>query len=313
MNGHPFTVAIAQIAPVWLDRQKTLDKMLGYVDEAIQKSCDLLVFGEGMLPGYPFWIELTDGARFNHSLQKEYYSIYHQQAVDIGAGDLNPFREKAKEAGMALYLGCIEKENHSVFCSLIFIDKTGEIASVHRKLMPTYEERLVWAQGDGHGLRVHSLPPFTVGGLNCWENWMPLARTSLYAQGENLHVAVWPGSLHNTEDITRFMAKEGRSFVISASSILPVSSIPKSVPAYDLLMKTPSQFLGNGGSCIADPAGNWVIEPVINKECLLTASLDFTLVTQERLLFDPTGHYSRKDVFNLQVDRQRRSSASFKD
>lgn len=306
-------VGIAQITPVWLDKAQTTDKMLDYIDQAAEKSCELLVFGEGILPGYPFWIEHTHGAKFNSPLQKEYYALYLKQAVNIEQGDLSSFTDKAKKYKMALYIGCIERVGHSVFCSLVYIDQLGIIQSVHRKLVPTYEERLVWSQGDGHGLRVHSLPPFKVGGLNCWENWMPLARTALYAQGENLHVAVWPGSLHNTEDITRYIAREGRSFVISASSVLPISAIPESVPAYEEFKKLDRAFLVNGGSCISDPTGNWIIEPVIDIECLLVAELDNSLVNQERLLFDPTGHYSRKDVFDLSVNLSRKTSATFND
>ncbi len=212
---------------------------------------------------------------------------------------------------MALYVGCIEKEGHSVFCSLVYIDPTGVIRSVHRKLKPTYEERLVWSQGDGNGLVVHSLPPFHVGGLNCWENWMPLARTSLYGQGEDLHVAVWPGSVHNTEDITRFMAREGRSYVISACGLMPVANIPSDLPGAEAMTGLNRPFLANGGSCIAGPDGEWVIPPVTDKESLLVTALDFDRLNQERLLFDPTGHYSRNDVFNLSVNRNRTGGVDF--
>jgi nitrilase len=199
MEGTKLNVAISQIAPVWLNRQKTTAKILAQIKEAGAKDCQLVVFGEGLLPGYPFWVELTDGARFNSNLQKEIYAHYFLQAVQIGEGDLDSICDAALRNKIAVYLGCIERAadrgNHSLYCSLVYIDASGTVQSVHRKLVPTYEERLVWSNGDGKGLMVHSLGAFTVGGLNCWENWLPLARTTLYAQGENLHVSIWPGSV----------------------------------------------------------------------------------------------------------------------
>ena len=200
-NG-TLTLGLAQIAPVWLDRAATLAKAGSYVEQAAARGCQLVAFGEGMAPGYPFWVELTDGARFNSPLQKEIFAEYAQQAVQLEAGHLDDLRAIAARRGIAIYLGCIERPadrgGHSLYCSLVFIAADGAIGSVHRKLMPTYEERLVWSPGDGHGLRTHALGAFRVGGLNCWENWMPLARTALYAQGEDLHIAVWPGSRRNT-------------------------------------------------------------------------------------------------------------------
>lgn len=228
------TISLAQIAPVWLDRDKTLRKVMRYVSQAAKNKCDLVVFGEALLPGYPFWLELTDGARFNSKVQKEIHAYYMANAICIEEGHLDPLCKLAKKEGIAVYLGTIERPldrgGHSLYCSLVFIDRTGKIASVHRKLMPTYEERLSWSPGDGHGLQVHKLGAFTVGGLNCWENWMPLPRSALYALGEDLHVAVWPGSKRNTEDITRFIVKESRSFVVSVSGLMRPEDIPKKCP-----------------------------------------------------------------------------------
>ena len=231
------TVGLAQIAPVWLDRERTLAKVLHQIERAAEQGCQLVAFGEALLPGYPFWLERTDGARFNSPVQKELHAHYLQQAVQIEAGHLVPLCRLAAQQRIAVILGCIERPldrgGHSLYCSLVYISPQGDIASVHRKLMPTYEERLTWSAGDGHGLRVHTLGAFTVGGLNCWENWMPLARTALYAQGEDLHVAIWPGGLHNTQDITRFIAKEARSYVLSVSGLMRVTDIPLETPHRD--------------------------------------------------------------------------------
>ena len=213
------TLGLAQIAPVWLDREHTLDKVVAYIEQAAAKGCDLVAFGEALVPGYPFWVELTDGARFNSALQKQIFAEYAAQAIQPEAGDLDPVCAAASRNRIAVYLGTIERARdrggHSLYCSLVFVDPAGKIASVHRKLVPTYEERLVWSPGDGHGLCTHGLGAFRVGALNCWENWMPLSRAALYAQGENVHVAVWPGSTRNTREITRFLALESRSYVAS--------------------------------------------------------------------------------------------------
>ena len=305
-------VAIAQIAPVWLDRAATLAKMLEKIREAGQSGVRMLSFGEGVLPGYPFWIEHTDGARFESDLQKSLFAHYVDQAVDIDNGDLKTICNAARERGLWVVMGCIERNQlrgQSVFASLVTIDDKGEIRNVHRKLMPTHEERLVWSPGDGAGLNTFKLDRFRLGGLNCWENWMPLARSALYAQGEDLHVAVWPGSARNTEQITPFIAREGRSFVLSVSSLLRHEDIPAHIPHAELLREKLPQVCANGGSCIAGPDGEWIIPPRIDDEVLLIAELDHARVREERQNFDPFGHYSRPDVLELQVDRRRRSGA----
>lgn len=305
------TVGMAQIAPVWLNKAQTIEKLKSYINEAATKGCKLVVFGEGLLPGYPFWLSITDGAAFNNKSQKEIHAHYAANAIQIEQGELDDICQLAKQHELAIYLGIIERaENrggHSLYCSLVYIDAGGMIQSVHRKLQPTYEERLTWAPGDGHGLRVHALGPFCMGGLNCWENWMPLARTALYGLGENLHIAVWPGAERNTSDITRFIAKEARSYVVSVSGLMRVEDFPIETPHYEKIVKDAPPVLANGGSCIAGPDGEWVIAPVVDQEALIVATLDYRKVLEERQNFDPVGHYSRPDVTKLTIDRRRQS------
>jgi nitrilase len=310
-------VALAQIAPVWLDRSATLDKIARYTEQAAGQGARLVAFGEALLPGYPFWPELTGGAEFNSPRQKELFAHYAEQAVDIAGGDLKELCALAAVREIAIYLGTIERATdrsaHSLYASLVYIGPDGRIGSVHRKLCPTHEERLVWSPGDGHGLRVHDLDGFRVGGLNCWENWMPLPRAALYAQGENLHVAAWPGSERNTADITRFLALEGRSYVLSVSSLMRRSDIGEHVPHAASIRENAPDFLTDGGSCIAGPDGQWVVAPVTGEESLITAELDLNQVYRERQNFDPAGHYSRPDVTRLEVDRRRQATVAFQD
>ena len=303
---------MAQIAPVWLDREQTLVKILEYTQKAAEGGCDLVVFGEGLLPGYPFWIERTHGAAFNSPVQKEIHAHYLANAVQVEAGHLDALCDLARQNNLAVYLGIIERPadrgGHSVYASLVYIDPHGTVQSVHRKLMPTYEERLTWSPGDGHGLRTHQLGPFTVGGLNCWENWMPLARSALYGLGEDLHVAAWPGGIRNTRDITRFMAIEARSYVVSVSGLMRRNDFPADTPYRSEITTNAGDIFANGGSCIAGPDGQWIVEPVVDEEGLYVSRLDYNRVREERQNFDPAGHYARPDVLQLSVDRRRQST-----
>lgn len=310
-------VALAQVAPAWLNREATLAKVNERIGEAAEKGAGLVVFGEALVPGYPFWPELTDGARFDSGTQKELFAHYARNAVDIVAGHLEGLCRHAGECEIAVYLGTIERTaergSSSLYASLVYVGPDGAIGSVHRKLMPTYEERLVWSPGDGHGLRVHDLGAFRVGGLNCWENWMPLPRAALYGQGENLHVAVWPGSERNTRDITRFIARESRSYVVSVSGMMHADWIPDDIPHADLIRSRAAGWMANGGSCLAGPDGEWLIEPQVGEEGLFYAELSIDAVLRERQNFDPAGHYARPDVTRLKVNRRRQKTVSFDD
>ncbi len=310
-------VAMAQIAPVWLDKKATIQKIEANILEAAQNESELVVFGEALLPGYPFWLALTNGAAWDTKVNKELHAHYARNAIQIEAGELDGICQLAKEHRLAVYLGIIERAadrgGHSLYCSLVYIDGNGEIRSVHRKLQPTYDERLTWAPGDGHGLQVHRLKQFTVGGLNCWENWMPLPRAALYGLGENLHIAVWPGSEHNTKDITRFIARESRSYVVSVSALMKKEDFPPNTPYLEKILAKAPDVLANGGSCIAGPDGEWLVAPVLQEEGLIYHSLDFDRVYGERQNFDVAGHYSRPDVTQLMVNRSRQSTVGFKD
>ncbi len=309
-------IAMAQIAPVWLDKSATLKKIEKSIKDAAKENCELIVFGEALLPGYPFWLALAGGSEWNTDVNKQLHAHYVRNSVCIEKGDLDSVCQLAKTHKIAIYLGIIERPTdrggHSIYASLVYINEKGEVKSVHRKLQPTYDERLTWAPGDGNGLQVHPLKAFTLGGLNCWENWMPLPRTALYGQGENLHIAVWPGSDHNTKDITRFIARESRSFVVSVSCLMTKTDFPKNTPYIDDILKSAPDSLANGGSCIAGPDGEWIVEPVLHKEGLIIQSIDFNRVLEERQNFDPVGHYSRPDVTKLIVNTERQTTVEIK-
>ena len=318
--GNEMKVAIAQIAPVVLNREATLEKVKQSIHQAADQDCRLIAFGETLVPAYPFWLCRTDAAKFDDSVQKGIHAKYLNEAVKIPSPEyplghhddhLREIRQAAKERGISVVMGvaerAVDRGGHTIYCSRVFVsgegESKGEILSVHRKLMPTYEERLSWGIGDGAGLVTHSVGDFSVGGLNCWENWLPLARATLYAAGETLHVMLWPGCQRLTEDITRFVAKEGRLFVISASGLIRNEDIPADVPHRELMLD--QEGIYDGGSCIAGPDGNWIVEPVLERESLIVADLDANRVLEERQNMDPSGHYSRPDVFQLKVNKTR--------
>ena len=310
-------IALAQIAPVWLDKMATLKKVEESILDAAKQNCELIVFGEGLIPGYPFWLALTGGAEWDKTVNKELHAHYVRNSIQIEAGELDSICKLSKAHNIAIYLGIIERAKnrggHSIYASLVYINQEGKIKSVHRKLQPTYDERLTWSSGDGNGLQVHPLKQFTVGGLNCWENWMPLPRTALYGLGEDLHIAVWPGSDHNTKDITRFIARESRSFVVSVSSLMKKSDFPEGTPHLEKILEKSPDVLANGGSCIAGPDGEWILEPVLFEEGLIMQTINFNRVLEERQNFDPVGHYSRPDVTKLIVNTERQSTVEFKE
>lgn len=295
-------VAIVQISPVFLDALKTWDKLESYIRQAHEEGASLITWGESLIPGYPLWLSQTNSSRFDNPDQKTAYKKYWEESIDFGSSQvLAGICDLAKDLDVMLMGGIAEKVGGSIYATLITVGGSGEVLGRHQKLKPTYEERLVWADGDGTGLNVHDLEGVPVGGLNCWENWMPLARAALHRQGEIIHVAAWPGSAGLTKDISRFIALEGRSWVISASGLYRPTDFghldKDSFPFKAHLEQNDGSWF-NGGSLIVNPRGEVVAGPLIDKEGLLVAEVDVGLCIEERQNLDISGNYSRFDVFN---------------
>jgi len=304
-------VAAAQTSPVWLDADATTTKICAWIERAAKEGADLVAFGETFLPGYPYWVDHAGASQFFDDAQREAYAQYLNAGIEAQGPELARVAAAAADCGIQVYLGVAERgvgnATGTLYCTLVAIDPQQGVVNMHRKLAPTFGERLVWGRGDGHGLRVQGLENgWRVGGLNCWENWMPQARHAIYAGGADLHIALWPGSVRNTEDITRFIALEGRCYVLSVGTLLTIDDVPAGFP-----LRTECAPDFDGGSAIAAPDGKWVVEPVAGTEGLIIADLDLEQVRRARQQFDPTGHYSRPDVFEVRVHRRRLDAAMF--
>ena len=300
MTEEVLRVAIVQIAPVFLNSKKTWEKMREYMQEAVESGAELIVWGETLIPGYLSWVDPTNGSRFNDRDQKTAYATYLEEALTLDGNDeiIQQMCSFAKKNGVMLMGGIAEREGTSVYCTLLTIGAQGQILGRHRKLKPTYEERLIWSDGDGRGLKLYETKIGLVGGLNCYENWIPHARGYLHDLGEVIHISVWPGRLGLTKDNSRFSALEGRSWIVAASGLLRPNDYEavdeKRFPFKDIMMETESPY--NGGSMIVAPTGEIVAGPLVDEEGIVYADLDRKTVYQERHNFDYSGHYSRKNI-----------------
>lgn len=298
-------VAAAQVAPAFLDLDACVDIACNWIAEAGKQGVRVLVFPETWLPGYPVWLDRTPEATFwNHPPAKEIFGRLMENSPRISSPAIDKLCKAAAKAKLTLVMGLQERDGNTLYNSMVYISEKGEILGKHRKLIPTYTERLVWGRGDGSTLTVVDTPVGRVGGLVCWEHWMPLARQAMHNQHELIHAAVWPSVVDVHMLASRTYAFEGRCFVIAAGSVLRREHLPS---GFELLDAMPGDgILMFGGSAVIGPNARVLAGPVKNEEELVVAEIDPQLAVQESMTLDVSGHYSRPDVFTLIVNEEER-------
>ncbi len=306
-----FPVAIIQQSPVFMDLAASMEKACTLIESAARNGAQLVTLGETWLPGYPAWLDYCpDVALWDHAPTKGVFARLRQNSVLVPGPETARLAQLAGDRRLTLVIGVNERVetgpgNGTLYNSLLTFDVEGRLANHHRKLVPTYTERLVWGEGDGGGLDSVPSPGGRVGGLICWEHWMPLARQTLHVAGEAIHVAVWP-TVHEMHQLaSRHYAFEGRCFVLAAGLVMRVKELPAELGLPPKMAERPDDFVLRGGSAIIGPDGRYLVEPIFDKETTITAELDLAAVDREKMTLDVTGHYHRPDVFDFALRKNR--------
>ena len=291
--------AVVQAAPVAFDCEGTLERAARLVAEATAAGAQLVVFPEAFVSGYPKGADF--GARVGSRTPegREWFRRYHASAIDVPGPATERLGEIARERGVFLVIGVIERAGGTLYCTALFIGPDGTLVGKHRKLMPTSMERLIWGFGDGSTLPVIDTPLGRIGAVICWENYMPQLRLAMYGRGIQLYCAPTVDDRETWLPTMRHIALEGRCFVLSANQFARRSDYPADYP---IAPTDPDTVLIGGGSCIVDPAGRVLAGPARDGEAVLTADLDLDEIARGTFDLDVVGHYARPDVFRLTVD-----------
>ncbi len=303
-----FTIAAVQASPIFLDREATIDKACSLIAEAAKAGARLIVFPEAFVPTYPDWVWALPPAELG--LHNQLYAELLANSVDVPSDATKRLCEAARKAKVIVVMGInernVEASGSSLYNSLLYVDAQGEIMGVHRKLVPTNAERLVWARGDGSSLQAYDTPLGRVGGLICWENYMPLARYAMYAWGTQIYLApTWDRGQTWTATL-QHIAKEGRCYVVGCCIAMKKDDIPDRGDLKSRFYEKAGEWINVGDSAIVAPGGDFIAGPVRMKEEILYAEVDPAKIDESRYIFDVAGHYSRPDVFELTVHQDPR-------
>jgi nitrilase len=304
MSHNVVKVAAVQMAPRFLDREKTVKKACDLITQAGKNGVKLIAFPEAFISGYPDWVWVVPNS--NSKMLDELYRTLVENAVTIPDEATRQLCQTAKDAGIYVAMGVHERNSEAsgstLFNTILYIDDQGTIIGKHRKLIPTGGERLVWGQGDGSTLSAFDTPFGKLGGLLCWENYMPLARQAMYSVGTEIYVApTWDDS-DNWLLSMQHIAKEGGMFVISACQAVRMDDIPDRYE-FKQLYSADQEWINRGNSCIINPRGEIIAGPSQSKQEILYAEIDLSLITKAKRRFDVAGHYARSDVFRFEVNQ----------
>ena len=292
-------VAVVQATPVFFDIQKTLDKLEAFVIESAQKGCQFVLFPESFIPGYPRKFTFGASIGLRTDAGRELYKTYWQNSLQLPSPELTRIEQIARENNVYLAVGVTERDalNGSLYCTLIYVSPTEGYLGKHQKIKPTGVERLIWAEGTGQdSLRVFDTEVGRMGGLICWENYMPLARMSIYQQAPQLYLAPTADARPTWSATLQHIACEGRCFVLGSNQYFQASDYPDD---YQDLLNDEELVLCRGGSAIVSPQGEFIAGPLWDQEGILMAELDLDEVLKNKLDFDVIGHYTRPDLFQF--------------
>jgi nitrilase len=293
-------VAIAQAAPIYYNKTASLAKALDLIRDAASQRATLVAFGETWFSGYPAWLDVCPtAALWNHEPTKEVFAQLRENSISLEGPEVSQLAGAARDLQVGIIIGVNERVERgpgqkTIYNSLLTFSPDGKLANLHPKLVPTFTERLVWGPGDGSGLTSVEIGQVRVGGLICWEHWMPLARMAMHEAGEHVHVAVWPTVNEVAQLASRHYAFEGRCFVLAVGLMMPTQDIPS---AFGHEVKEP--WVERGGSSIIAPNASYLVEPVYDREQLIVADLDLGMIDRESMNLDVSGHYARPDVFTF--------------
>lgn len=298
-------VAVAQEAPVYLNKRKSIEKACELITKAASKRAKLVLFPEAFISAYPDWVWVVPA--YKKPILDEMYSELLENAVSIPDDATKKLCAAAKKNKIIVAIGVNERNseasNSSLFNTLLYIDEKGNILGKHRKLIPTGPERIVWAQGDGSTLNGFDTSIGKLSGLICWENFMPLARNAVYSMGTQVYVTPTWDSSEAWLTSMKHIAKEGGMFVLNCCTAIHINDIPNK---YEFKKFYPSgkEWLNTGNSCIINPKGHFITEPLKAKKSIIYADIDLEMIAGSKWIFDVTGHYSRPDVFSFQVNQE---------
>ncbi len=301
-------VAVVQAAPVAFDRDKTIEKVRALTAEARAKGAELVLFPEAFVSAYPRGTSFGSVVGARTDAGRDLFRRYWESSVDVPGPAVDALGRIARENRVYLVIGVVERDGGTLYCTVLFFDPAGSYLGKHRKLMPTASERLVWGQGDGSTMPVFDTPIGKIGAVICWENYMPLLRTTMYAKGIELYCAPTADARESWLASMRHIACEGRCFVLSCNQFTRRGDYPDD---YDTVFgQDPDTIFSRGGSCIVNPLGDIIAGPDYEGETILTADLDVREIARGKFDFDAVGHYSRPDIFQLTVNEAATSTVS---
>jgi len=302
-----FKVAVVQASPVLFNREATVEKTCRLILEAAEKDVKLILFPEAFIPAYPRGLSFCAVVGSRSSAGRLTWQRYWENAVDVPGPAVETIGEAVQEAGVYLAIGVIERDTQfsqgTLYCTLLYFGPDGKLLGKHRKLKPTGSERLIWGEGDGSTLTVLKTELGKIGGLICWENYMPLARMAMYSKGVELYLAPTADARDSWQSTLRYIACEGRCFVLGCNQFVTKGMYPDDLEGLDELDEHPD-VICRGGSAIISPFGEVLAGPLYDQEGILFADLDLAEVARGKFDFDVVGHYARPDVFQLVVNER---------